>query len=56
MRIIFSVDKGTDVIEFNYKMKHIDFVWRSPIGLSSLSKIKNSKKDDQLLHDSYTCS
>jgi len=33
LRITVLVDKGTDIIEFLYKPKDIDFMWRSPMGL-----------------------
>lgn len=33
LRITVLVDKGTDIIEFLYKPRDIDFMWRSPIGL-----------------------
>lgn len=54
LRISILVDKGTEIIEFNYKEKDIDFVWRSPLGLSCLKKMAASAKDAQMLTDWYT--
>jgi hypothetical protein len=54
LRISILVDKGTEIIEFNLKERDIDFVWRSPLGLSCLKKMSTSPKDDQMLTDWYT--
>lgn len=35
LRITILQDKGTDIYEFLYKPKDIDFMWRSPQGLSN---------------------
>jgi hypothetical protein len=32
LRITVLVDKGTDIIEFLYKPRDIDFMWRTPMG------------------------
>lgn len=39
IRIEILVDKGTDIVEFLYKEKDIDFMWRSPIPLYRSSKL-----------------
>lgn len=54
LRISILVDKGTEIIEFNLKDRDIDFVWRSPLGLSCLKKMASSQKDAQMLTDWYT--
>jgi hypothetical protein len=54
IRVSILLDKGTDIIEFNYKKKDIDFAWRSPIGLSCLYKNKYAFRDNQILTDTYT--
>ena len=38
LRISVLVDKGTDIFEFLYKPKDIDFMWLSPWGIKSPSK------------------
>lgn len=38
LRISILVDKGTDIFEFLYKPKDIDFMWLSPWGINSPSK------------------
>lgn len=54
IRVMFILDKGTDIIEFNYKETDTDFIWRSPQGLSCLKKIEYVRKDEQILTDNYT--
>lgn len=54
LRISILVDKGTEIIEFNLKERDIDFVWRSPLGLSCIKKMAYSAKDPQMLTDWYT--
>lgn len=39
IRVEVLVDKGTDIVEFLYKEKDIDFMWRSPIPLYPQSKL-----------------
>lgn len=36
LRISILVGKGTDIIEFLYKPKDIDFMWRGPVGLPDI--------------------
>jgi hypothetical protein len=38
LRISVLIDKGTDIFEFLYKPKDIDFMWLSPWGIKSTSK------------------
>lgn len=38
LRISILIDKGTDIFEFLYKPKDIDFMWLSPWGINSSSK------------------
>ncbi|MCL5072437.1 MAG: hypothetical protein M1308_16330 [Actinobacteria bacterium] len=38
LRISVLIDKGTDIFEFLYKPKDIDFMWLSPWGIKSPSK------------------
>jgi hypothetical protein len=38
LRISVLIDKGTDIFEFLYKPKDIDFMWLSPWGITSPSK------------------
>jgi len=54
IRVMLLLDKGTDIIEFNYKRKDIDFAWRSPSGFACLGQNRPSWGDSQLLTDTYT--
>jgi hypothetical protein len=36
IRVTFLLDKGTDIIEFLYKPRDVDFLWRSRNGLRSM--------------------
>ncbi len=38
LRVSILIDKGTDIFEFLYKPKDIDFMWLSPWGLNSPAK------------------
>lgn len=38
LRISLLIDKGTDIFEFLYKPKDIDFMWLSPWGINSPAK------------------
>ncbi|MCL5987067.1 MAG: DUF4432 family protein [Actinobacteria bacterium] len=38
LRISVLIDKGTDIFEFQYKPKGMDFMWLSPWGINSPSK------------------
>jgi len=39
LRIEVLADKGTDIVEFLYKPKDIDFMWRGPIPIYQFSKM-----------------
>ncbi|MCM8804619.1 MAG: DUF4432 family protein [Candidatus Omnitrophica bacterium] len=39
IRVEILIDKGTDIVEFLYKEKDIDFMWRSPIPFYPQSKL-----------------
>jgi hypothetical protein len=52
IRLMFLLDQGTNMVEFNHKETDTDFLWRTPLGLSCL-------RQDQLAHgdhfnDTYT--
>ena len=38
LRISILADKGTDIFEFLYKPKDVDFMWLSPWGIDSMTK------------------
>jgi len=42
LRVSILIDKGTDIFEFLYKPKDIDFMWLSPWGINSPSKFISS--------------
>lgn len=54
IRTTFLLDKGSEIIEFNFKEKDADFIWRSPLGLSCLKKMEYAQADRQMLTDRYT--
>lgn len=54
IRVMILVGKGTEIIEFNHKASDTDIIYRSPLGLSCIDKIKYSPKDDQILTAGYT--
>jgi hypothetical protein len=35
LRVMVVADKGTDIYEFLYKPRDVEFIWRSPLGLRS---------------------
>ena len=43
LRISVLADKGTDIIEFLYKPKDVDFLWRSPLGVRNPSLAVETK-------------
>lgn len=45
IRCLILVDKGTDIIEFLYKPKDIDFMWKSPLDFDQPIKIPLTKED-----------
>ena len=46
IRVSILIDKGTDIIEFLYKPKDIDFMWRSPIEVNGYNKNPVTKQLD----------
>jgi hypothetical protein len=42
LRVSIFLDKGTDIFEFLYKPRDMDFMWRSPIGLPAAVKVVRS--------------
>ena len=46
IRCLILVDKGTDIIEFLYKPKDIDFMWKSPIDIHQPMKISLTKENE----------
>lgn len=54
IRVMLLVDKGLDILEFNYKPQDMDFVWRAPQGLSILKKMQSPVSDHQYFIDYYT--
>lgn len=53
IRTTFILDKGTDIIEFNYKKTDTDFVWRNPMGISCLRKMQGIHMDEDCMSDNY---
>jgi hypothetical protein len=54
IKVMFILDKGTEIVEFNFKETDTDFIYRSPQGLSCMKKIEYVRKDEQILADNYT--
>ena len=38
VRVLVMYEKGTDIVEFLYKPRDIDFMWRSPAVVSAFNK------------------
>lgn len=54
LRISILIDKGTDIIEFLYKPKDIDFMWHSPIEVDASYKIPVTKSlESGAFYDMY---
>lgn len=53
IRLEILVDKGTDIVEFLYKPKDIDFMWRSPIPLYNPSFVVTSQAKSGNFIDYY---
>ncbi len=53
IRTTILIDKGTDIIEFNYKQTDTDFVWRNPMGLSCLYKMQKIHQDHDNMNENY---
>ncbi len=54
LRITMIVDKGCEIVEFNYKKNDLDFAWRTPNGLGVLKNCSKNFCDDYILTDYYT--
>ena len=46
LRCLILADKGTDIIEFLYKPKDIDFMWKSPLDLNSPIALPLTKENE----------
>ena len=54
LRITMILDKGCEIVEFNYKKMDLDFTWRLPNGLGSLKNYAKNFNDDLILTDYYS--
>lgn len=54
IRVLILVGKGTEIIEFNHKASDTDIIYRSPLGLSCIEKLKYAPQDEQILTAGYT--
>ena len=54
LRIVSVVDKGCEIVEFNYKKMDLDFAWRTNNGLSCLKYYSKDYTDFNTLTDYYT--
>ena len=54
LRVTLILDKGCEIVEFNYKKMDMDFVWRLPNSLGSLRNYVKNFNDDLVLTDYYT--
>ncbi len=54
LRVMLLIDRGCEIIEFNYKKMDLDFVWRTPNGLEALKNFSKDYGDDYTLTDYYT--
>lgn len=54
LRVSILLDKGTDIFEFLYKPKDIDFMWRSPLGVvNPATHVPSSARSDGSFLDYY---
>lgn len=53
IRISILIDKGTDIFEFLYKPKDIDFMWRSPNGFRNLQRLLDTSNFYEGFMSSY---
>src|SRR4030042_3978128 len=53
LRITMIIDRGCEIVEFNYKKLDLDFAWRTPRGLRSLKYFSKDFNDDLVLTDYY---
>jgi hypothetical protein len=49
LRVTVLLDKGGDVVEFNYKPRDMDFVWLTPMGLRNPRDVAGGASDDVAL-------
>ncbi|MCL4386230.1 MAG: DUF4432 family protein [Actinobacteria bacterium] len=54
LRTTLIIDKGCEIVEFNFKKMDLDFVWRTPNGLGALKNFSKDYSDDLILTDYYT--
>ena len=54
LRVTFLVEKGTDVVEINYKPRDLDFTWLTPDGIRNpTSYLSSSPTPGQPFDDNY---
>lgn len=53
LHTLFLLDRGADILEFNYKKTDTDFVWRNPMGYSSIQKLQGAPVDADTYADNY---
>ncbi len=53
LHITVLLDHGADIIEFAYKPTDTDFVWRNPMGFSSIKKLQMAPVDSEIFADNY---
>ncbi len=54
LRVSILLDKGTDIFEFLYKPKDVDFMWRSPLGVvNPATHVPSSARSDGSFLDYY---
>lgn len=51
--VMILVDRGTDIISFNYKPTDTEFMWLNPVGLNILDKMNYTQWDRQYWKDNY---
>jgi galactose mutarotase-like enzyme len=54
LRTTIILDRGCEIVEFNYKKLDLDFVWKTQNGLGSLRNFSRDYGDDYILTDYYT--
>ena len=53
LHITVVLDRGADILEFNYKKTDTDFVWRNPMGLSPMKKLQYVPAVGDVYGDNY---
>lgn len=53
IRTMILIDKGADIVELLYKPTDTDFIWKNPMGLSCLKKMRGLIGDEEILSDNY---